>query len=279
MLPSRIERLFDEAPAHYEEEDFWLFRDFKAALNRGEIRAAEPDPAAKSGWRANAWVKKGILVGFRMGAIADMSIDATKQPFFDKSTYPVRTITSADGVRIVPGGSSIRDGSYIGRGVICMPPMFVNVGAYIGEGTMIDSHALAGSCAQIGKHCHISAGAQIGGVLEPVGALPVIIEDEVLVGGNSGVYEGTVVKRRAILGTGTILNRSIPVYDLVRDTIYTATDSEPLIIPEEAIVVPGSRAVTHSSGAKWGLSLQAAVIVKYRDSKTEGRVQLEDLLR
>jgi len=279
MLPSRIERLFDEAPAHYEEDDFWLFRDFKAALNRGEIRAAEPDPAAKSGWRANAWVKKGILLGFRMGAIADMSIDATKQPFFDKSTYPVRAIALADGVRIVPGGSSIRDGSYIGRGVICMPPMFVNVGAYIGEGTMIDSHALAGSCAQIGKHCHISAGAQIGGVLEPVGALPVIIEDEVLVGGNSGVYEGTVVKRRAILGTGTILNRSIPVYDLVRDTVYTATDSEPLIIPEEAIVVPGSRAVTHASGAKWGLSLQAAVIVKYRDSKTEGRVQLEDLLR
>jgi 2,3,4,5-tetrahydropyridine-2-carboxylate N-succinyltransferase len=224
-------------------------------------------------------VKKGILVGFRMGAIADMSIDATKQPFFDKSTYPVRAIALADGVRIVPGGSSIRDGSYIGRGVICMPPMFVNVGAYIGEGTMIDSHALAGSCAQIGKHCHISAGAQIGGVLEPVGALPVIIEDEVLVGGNSGVYEGTVVKRRAILGTGTILNRSIPVYDLVRDTVYTATGSEPLIIPEEAIVVPGSRAVTRASGAKWGLSLQAAVIVKYRDSKTEGRVQLEDLLR
>jgi 2,3,4,5-tetrahydropyridine-2,6-dicarboxylate N-succinyltransferase len=279
MLPSRIERLFDEAPAHYEEEDFWLFRDFKAALNRGEIRAAQPDPATKSGWRANAWVKKGILVGFRMGAIADMSIDATKQPFFDKSTYPVRAMTPADGVRIVPGGSSIRDGSYIGRGVICMPPMFVNVGAYIGERTMMDSHALAGSCAQIGKHCHISAGAQIGGVLEPVGALPVIIEDEVLVGGNSGVYEGTVVKRRAILGTGTILNRSIPIYDLVRDAVYTATESEPLIIPEEAIVVPGSRAVTHASGAKWGLSLQAAVIVKYRDSKTEGRVQLEDLLR
>jgi 2,3,4,5-tetrahydropyridine-2-carboxylate N-succinyltransferase len=279
MLASRIERLFDEAPAHYEEEDFWLFRDFKAALNRGEIRAAEPDPAAKSGWRTNAWVKKGILVGFRMGAIADMSIDATKQPFFDKSTYPVRAIALADGVRIVPGGSSIRDASYVGRGVICMPPMFVNVGAYIGEGTMIDSHALAGSCAQIGKHCHISAGAQVGGVLEPVGALPVIIEDEVLVGGNSGVYEGTVVKRRAILGTGTILNRSIPVYDLARDAVYTATDSEPLIIPEEAIVVPGARAVTHPSGAKWGLSLQAAVIVKYRDSKTEGRVQLEDLLR
>jgi 2,3,4,5-tetrahydropyridine-2,6-dicarboxylate N-succinyltransferase len=279
MQPSRIEKLFQEAPAHYEEEHQWLFRDFKAALNRGEIRAAEPDATTKSGWRANAWVKKGILLGFRMGAIADMSIDAAKQPFFDKSTYPVRALAASDGVRIVPGGSSIRDGSYIGRGVICMPPMFVNVGAYVGEGTMIDSHALVGSCAQIGRNCHISAASQIGGVLEPVGALPVIIEDEVLVGGNSGVYEGTVVKRRAVLGTGTILNRSIPVYDLVRDKIYTATETEPLIIPEEAIVVPGSRAVTHAAGAKWGLSLQAAVIVKYRDSKTDARVQLEDLLR
>jgi 2,3,4,5-tetrahydropyridine-2-carboxylate N-succinyltransferase len=214
-----------------------------------------------------------------MGAIADMSVDATKQPFFDKSTFPVHTFTAGDGVRIVPGGSSIRDGSHIGRGVICMPPMFVNVGAYVGEGTMIDSHALVGSCAQVGGNCHISAGAQIGGVLEPVGALPVIIEDEVLVGGNSGVYEGTVVKRRAVLGTGTILNRSIPVYDLVRDMVYNATDAEPLVIPEDAIVVPGSRAVSHASGAKWGLSLQAAVIVKYRDAKTDARVQLEDLLR
>jgi 2,3,4,5-tetrahydropyridine-2-carboxylate N-succinyltransferase len=279
MLQAQLERLFDQGPGQYEEEHHWLFRDFKAALNRGEIRAAEPDAAAKSGWRANAWVKKGILLGFRMGAIADMSIDAAKQPFFDKSTYPVRTFTASDGVRIVPGGSSIRDGSYIGRGVICMPPMFVNVGAYVGENTMIDSHALVGSCAQIGRNCHISAAAQIGGVLEPVGALPVVIEDEVLVGGNSGVYEGTVVKRRAVLGTGTILNRSIPVYDLMRDTVYTATDSEPLVIPEEAIVVPGARAVTHPSGAKWGLSLQAAVIVKYRDSKTDSRVRLEDLLR
>jgi 2,3,4,5-tetrahydropyridine-2-carboxylate N-succinyltransferase len=279
MLQAQLERLFDEAPAQYDEEHHWLFRDFKAALNRGEIRAAEPDAAAKSGWRANAWVKKGILLGFRMGAIADMSIDAAKQPFFDKSTFPVRAFTASDGVRIVPGGSSIRDGSYIGRGVICMPPMFVNVGAYVGENTMIDSHALVGSCAQIGRNCHISAGAQIGGVLEPVGALPVIIEDEVMVGGNSGVYEGTVVKRRAVLGTGTILNRSIPVYDLVRDTVYTATDSEPLVIPEEAIVVPGARAVSHPSGAKWGLSLQAAVIVKYRDSKTDSRVRPEDLLR
>jgi 2,3,4,5-tetrahydropyridine-2-carboxylate N-succinyltransferase len=279
MQPSQIERLFDEPPAHYTEEHFRLFREFKDALNRGEIRAAEPDPAAKTGWRANAWVKKGILLGFRMGGVVDMSIDPKRQPFIDKSTYPVRAIAPADGIRIVPGGSSIRDGSYIGRGVICMPPMFVNVGAYVGEGTMIDSHALVGSCAQIGRNCHISAASQIGGVLEPVGALPVIIEDEVLVGGNSGVYEGTVVKRRAVLGTGTILNRSIPVYDLVKDAVYAATENEPLIIPEEAIVVPGSRAVSHPLGKKWGLSLQAAVIVKYRDSKTEARIQLEDLLR
>lgn len=279
MLPSQVERLFDEPPAHYEEEHFWLFRDFKEKLNRGEIRAAERDADSKTGWRVNAWVKKGILLGFRMGVIADMSIDAAKLPFFDKSTFPVRTFTAGDGVRIVPGGSSIRDGSYIGRGVICMPPMFVNVGAYVGENTMIDSHALVGSCAQIGRGCHISAAAQIGGVLEPIGAMSVILEDDVLVGGNAGVYEGTVVKQRAVLGTGTILNRSIPVYDLVRDAVYTATETEPLVIPENAVVVPGSRAVTNTAGAKHGLSLQAAVIVKYRDEKTDLRVQLEDLLR
>src|SRR6202008_4941029 len=200
---------------------------------------------------------------------------AAQQHFMGKSTDPLRAVGGGGRVRVVPGGSSIRDGSFIGRDVVCMPPMFVNVGAYVGEGTMIDSHALVGSCAQIGRNCHISAAAQIGGVLEPVGALPVIIEDEVLVGGNSGVYEGTVVKRRAVLGTGTILNRSIPVYDLVRDAVYTAMDGEPLIIPEEAIVVPGSRAVAHPAGAKWRLSLQAAVIVKYRDAKTDARTQLE----
>jgi 2,3,4,5-tetrahydropyridine-2-carboxylate N-succinyltransferase len=279
MQPSQIERLFDEPPAQYTKEHFELFQKFKEALNRGEIRAAEPDPQSPSGWRANPWVKKGILLGFRMGVIVDMSVDPAKQPFYDKSTYPVRTFALSDGVRIVPGGSSIRDGSFLGRGVVCMPPMFVNVGAYVGENTMIDSHALVGSCAQVGRNCHISAGTQIGGVLEPVGALPVIIDDDVLLGGNSGVYEGTVVKRRAVLGTGTILNRSIPVYDLVHDRVYTASDTQPLVIPEEAIVVPGSRAVTHPTGAKYNLSLQAAVIVKYRDAKTESRIQLEDLLR
>jgi len=284
MLPQQIERLFDEPPALYREEHFRLFREFKDALNRGEVRAAEPDDASATGWRVNAWVKKGILLGFRMGAVVDMSVDPARQPFIDKSTYPVRAISPADGIRIVPGGSSIRDGSYIGRGVVCMPPMFVNVGAYVGDGTMIDSHALVGSCAQIGSNCHISAGSQIGGVLEPVGAMPVIIEDDVLVGGNSGVYEGTVVQRRAVLGTGTILNRSIPVYDLVRDAVYTASETStgeslPLVIPAEAIVVPGSRAVSHPVGAKHGLSLQCAVIVKYRDAKTDSRIQLEDLLR
>lgn len=284
MLPEQIERLFEEPPAQYNETHFALFGEFKNALNRGEARAAEPDAASPTGWRVNTWVKKGILLGFRMGAVIDMSIDRARQPFIDKSTYPARTVTPADGVRIVPGGSSIRDGSFIGRGVVCMPPMFINVGAYVGEGTMIDSHALVGSCAQIGHNCHISAGTQIGGVLEPVGAMPVIIEDEVLVGGNSGVYEGIVVKHRAVLGTGTILNRSIPVYDLVRDAVYTAGEtpggeSLPLVIPAEAIVVPGSRAVSHPVGAKHGLSLQCAVIVKYRDAKTDSRIQLEDLLR
>jgi 2,3,4,5-tetrahydropyridine-2-carboxylate N-succinyltransferase len=279
MLPSQIEALFDAPPASYSADHFELFNAFKQGLNRGEIRAAEPDPASSTGWRVNAWVKKGILLGFRMGAIADMSVDARRQPFFDKSTYPVREISMADGVRIVPGGSSIRDGAHIGRGVICMPPMFVNVGAFVGGNSMIDSHALVGSCAQVGRNCHISAAAQIGGVLEPVGALPVIIEDDVLVGGNAGVYEGTVVKRRAVLGTGTMLNRSIPVYDLVRDAVYSAKDDQPLVIPEDAVVVPGSRAITYPAGAKWGLSLQAAVIVKYRDAKTGSRIQFEDLLR
>ena len=279
MLQSQIESLYDAPPSSYEEVHVQLFVAFKIALNRGEIRAAEPDPSSPTGWRVNAWVKKGILLGFRMGALVDMSIDARRQPFFDKSTYPVHEFSTADAVRIVPGGSSIRDGAHIAHGVICMPPMFVNVGAYVGENTMIDSHALVGSCAQIGRNCHLSAGTQIGGVLEPVGALPVIIEDDVLVGGNSGVYEGTIVKRRAVLGTGTILNRSISVYDLVRDTIYSAKEDQPLVIPEEAVVVPGSRAVSHPTGLKWGLSLQAAVIVKYRDAKTGTRIQLEDLLR
>jgi 2,3,4,5-tetrahydropyridine-2-carboxylate N-succinyltransferase len=278
-LQTEIEQLFDNKPEQYTAEHFALFTRFREALNKGQIRAAEPDATQESGWRVNGWVKKGILLGFRLGSIVDMSIDASRQPFLDKSTYPVHKFTPEDGVRIVPGGSSIRDGSYIGRGVTCMPPMYVNVGAYVDDGTMIDSHALVGSCAQVGRNCHISAAAQIGGVLEPVGALPVILEDEVLLGGNTGVYEGTVVKKGAVLGTGTILNRSTPVYDLVRGRIYKATDEQPLVIPEGAVLVAGSRAVTIGPGRDWGISIYTPVIVKYRDDKTGARVQLEELLR
>lgn len=279
-MHQHIAELFDNPPAQYGPEHFSLFATFKQALNAGTIRAAEPDASVQpSGWRVNPWVKKGILVGFRMGGIVDMSIDAAKQPFLDKSTYPVKQIGLADGVRIVPGGSSIRDGSFIGRGVICMPPMYVNVGAYVGNGTMIDSHALVGSCAQVGRNCHISAASQIGGVIEPIGALPVIVEDDVLVGGNCGIYEGTVVKTKAVLGTGTILNRSTPVYDLVLGKIYRASDEQPLVIPEGAVVVAGSRAVSIGPGRDWGISVYTPVIVKYRDDKTGAKIQLEDLLR
>ena len=278
-MQQAIEQLFDNKPEQYEPEHFALFDRFKRALNAGEIRAAEPDASQPSSWRVNGWVKKGILLGFRMGMIVNMSIDPARQPFLDKSTYPVHRFTPADGVRLVPGGSSIRDGCYIGKGVTCMPPMFVNTGAYVGDGTMIDSHALVGSCAQVGRNCHISAASQIGGVLEPVGALPVIIEDDVLIGGNCGVYEGTVVKARAVLGTGTILNRSTPVYDLVRGQIYRAMDDEPLVVPEGAVLVAGSRAVTIGPGRDWGISIYTPVIVKYRDERTGAKIQLEDLLR
>lgn len=279
MLQEEIEELFDRPPARYLEEHFALFQRFKDALNSGQARAAEPAGTAHAGWRVNGWVKKGILAGFRMGAIADMSVDRVRQPFFDKATYPVKQFTIESGVRIVPGGSSIRDGCFVGREVTCMPPMFVNVGAYVGDETMIDSHALVGSCAQVGNRCHISAAAQIGGVLEPVGAMPVIIEDEVLVGGNCGIFEGTIVKRGAVLGSGTILNRSTRVYDVVRGEIYASDDDQPLVIPEMAVVVAGSRPIPTGCGNDWGLSLYTPVIVKYRDAKTDLRTQLEDLLR
>jgi 2,3,4,5-tetrahydropyridine-2-carboxylate N-succinyltransferase len=278
-MQTEIESLFDNKPAAYTEEHFALFARFKAALNAGQIRAAEPDASTVTGWRVNAWVKKGILLGMRLGTVVDMSIDTARQPFFDKATWPVKQFTATSGVRIVPGGSSVRDGCFIGKGVTCMPPMYINVGAWVDAGTMVDSHALVGSCAQVGKNCHISAAAQLGGVLEPVGAMPVIIEDDVMVGGNTGVYEGTVVKSRAVLGSGVILTRSTPVYDVVREQVLTATDNTPLIIPEGAVVVAGSRAITKGAGLKWGVSLYTPVIVKYRDAKTDARVQLEDLLR
>ncbi len=273
-LQTEIESLFDSPPAAYTDQHRQIFFAFRDLLNKGEIRSASPDADSESGWRVNSWVKKGILLGFRLGGIIEMS-----GQFFDKSTYPLKTIAAGDGVRVVPGGSSIRDGVYLGRGVTCMPPMYINVGAYVGAGTMVDSHALVGSCAQIGKHCHISAASQIGGVLEPVGAMPVIIEDDVLVGGNCGVYEGTIVKSRAVLGTGTILNRSTPVHDLVRGGIYSAADDKPLIIPEEAVVVAGARTVKSGPGKDWGISLYTPVIVKYRDAGTDAKIQLEDLLR
>ncbi|MDQ2776070.1 MAG: 2,3,4,5-tetrahydropyridine-2,6-dicarboxylate N-succinyltransferase [Acidobacteriota bacterium] len=277
-LQKAIEELFDDKPATYSDPQRELFLQFRGLLNSGAIRSAEPDSSQPTGWRVNTWVKKGILLGFRIGRIVDMS-GAGPLQFFDKDTYPTKTLSTRDEVRIVPGGSSIRDGSYIGRGVTCMPPMYINVGAYVADGTMVDSHALIGSCAQIGRNCHISAASQIGGVLEPVGAMPVIIEDDVLVGGNCGVYEGAIVKRRAVLGSGTILNRSTPVYDLVRNTVHRATDDSPLVIPEEAVVVAGSRHVNSGPGKEWGISLYTPVIVKYRDAGTETKIQLEDLLR
>jgi 2,3,4,5-tetrahydropyridine-2-carboxylate N-succinyltransferase len=283
MLRDEIEALFDQPPEKYSEEHFRLFQLFKNGLNSGEIRAAEPDASSEGGWRTNTWVKKGILLGFRMGTVVDMSASvaggSAQQSFFDKATYPLKALPMESGVRIVPGGSSIRDGCFVGKGVTCMPPMFINVGAYVGNGTMVDSHALVGSCAQVGRDCHISAAAQIGGVLEPVGGMPVIVEDEVIVGGNCGVFEGTIVKRGAVLATGTILNRSTPVYDLVRGQVYTGEDDCPLIIPEKAVVVPGSRPISRGQGKDWGISLYTPVIVKYRDAKTDSHTQLEHLLR
>ncbi len=276
-LREQIEELAARKAGDYSNEDRILFAEFKAALNRGEIRAAERDP--KGQWRTNAWVKRGILLGFRMGSIVEMTPSGASLQFLDKHTYPIRRFSPDDHVRIVPGGSSIRDGAYIAPGVVCMPPMFVNAGAYVDEGTMIDSHALVGSCAQIGKRVHLSAAAKIGGVLEPAGAMPVIIEDDVIVGGNCGVYEGTIVRERAVLASGVIITGSTPVFDLVREQIYRRVEDAPLEIPAGAVVVPGARAVQSKQVREWGLSLYAPVIVKYRDEKTDAATQLEDLLR
>jgi 2,3,4,5-tetrahydropyridine-2-carboxylate N-succinyltransferase len=273
-LREQIEAL--STRSEFSADDRAIFEELKRALNRGEVRAAEKSETGK--WVVNSWVKQGVLLGFRMGAITDVS-SSDSFKFFDKDTYPVRPTTIDENVRIVPGGSTIRDGAYIAPGVVCMPPMFVNTGAYVDAGTMIDSHALVGSCAQIGRRVHISAAAQIGGVLEPVGAVPVIIEDDVLVGGNCGVYEGTIVRERAVLASGTILTGSTPVYDLVRGEIFQRTGDGPLEIPAGAVVVPGARAVTTERGRDWGLSLYAAIIVKYRDEKTDTAVRLEDYLR
>ncbi len=276
QLRAEIERLFAAgADAKNDPRAGTIFREFREALTRGEIRAAEKHAEE---WRTNVWVKQGILLGFRLGELAQVN-EGLGLSFVDKDTFPARAFTPEQKVRVVPGGSSVREGAYVAPGVVCMPPMYINVGAYVDEGSMVDSHALVGSCAQVGKRVHLSAAAQVGGVLEPVNASPVIIEDDVLVGGNCGIYEGTQVRRRAVLGAGTILTRSTPLFDTVKGEIYRAAGDTPLTVPENAVVVPGARAVTKGKAAEWGLSLYTPVIVKYRDEKTDRGIELEDLLR
>ena len=275
-LQGDIERLYamgaEAAQAPHATETFLHFRN---ALSAGTIRAAEKIDGR---WHTNAWVKQGILLGFRIGKLTE-SGDPRVLSFVDKDTYPTRHFTATEQVRVIPGGSSVRSGAYVAPSVVCMPPMFINVGAYVDEGTMVDSHALVGSCAQVGRRVHISAAAQIGGVLEPINASPVIIEDDALLGGNCGVYEGTQVGARAVLGAGVILTRSTPLFDTVRGQIYRASEAGPLRVPEDAVVVPGSRAISKGKAAEWGLALYTPVIVKYRDERTERGVELEDLLR
>jgi 2,3,4,5-tetrahydropyridine-2-carboxylate N-succinyltransferase len=281
-LEQSIEDAFQQGtPPGGDATALTAFQQLRDALEEGALRAAEPDPDSPTGWKVNAWVKRGILLGFRLGELRELNVVAAGGglSFVDKHTFPARSFTPRDGVRVVPGGSSVRAGAYVSRGVVIMPPAYLNVGAYVDEGTMVDSHALVGSCAQIGKRVHLSAAVQIGGVLEPVNASPVIIEDDVLVGGNTGVYEGTIVRSRAVLAAGTVLTRGTPVYDVVNGVILKATAEMPLIIPSGAVVVPGSRAMTQGKGKEWGLSLATPVIVKYRDEKTELSLVLEELLR
>jgi len=272
-LQTSIERLSAQAEVERDPDARKTFLEFRDHLTQGKIRAAEKIDGQ---WKVNPWVKQGILLGFRLGFLTEMPAGLS---FVDKDTFPARQFTIADRVRVVPGGSSARVGAYIAPSVICMPPMFINVGAYVDEGTMIDSHALVGSCAQIGKRVHLSAAAQVGGVLEPVNAAPVIIEDDVLVGGNCGIFEGTLVRTRAVLGAGTILTRSTPLYDLVKGEVHRASPDAPLEVPENAVVVPGSRAVKKGKAEEWNLSLYTPVIVKYRDEKTDRGIELEDWLR
>jgi len=279
VLESDITSLAAAGASADRERARAVFADLRARLSSGEVRAAEPDPHSPVGWRVNTWVKQGILLGFRFGDMVDASMDHGRVPFYDKDTLPLKKPGLAGGIRIVPGGSAIRDGAYLAPGVICMPPMYVNIGAWVGEGSMIDSHALVGSCAQVGARVHVSAAAQIGGVIEPVGALPVIVEDDVLVGGNTGIYEGAIINTRAVIAAGTVLTGSTPVYDLVHGEIIKPTADRPLVVPEGAVVVPGGRAVTQGKGVEWGLSLATPVIVKYRDSRTDTRTELEAWIR
>jgi 2,3,4,5-tetrahydropyridine-2-carboxylate N-succinyltransferase len=277
-LEQRVEEIFEQGRNASRDDARALVDDVRRALSSGEIRAAEPDASVSHGWRVNEWVKRGILLAFRFGDTVDMTVDHGRWPFFDKDTLPLKRFAGG-AVRIVPGGSSVRDGAYVGKGVICMPPMYINIGAYVGDESLIDSHALVGSCAQIGRRVHVSAAAQIGGVLEPVGALPVIVEDDVLVGGNCGIYEGAVVKRRAVLASGTILTASTPIYDITSGTIIKAAPGAPLVVPEGAVVVPGSRPLQSGHGKDWQLSVATPIIVKYRDDKTSARTALEEWIR
>jgi 2,3,4,5-tetrahydropyridine-2-carboxylate N-succinyltransferase len=280
-LKEQIESYFSQDVATLDRDAaLRAFHDLKFFLNDGEVRAANPstDKGSIEGWIVNTWVKKGILLGFRLGKIQEFSPN-TQFRFFDKATFPLKNITQEDGVRIVPGGTSVRDGSYVAPNVVVMPPAYINVGAYVGEGTMVDSHALVGSCAQVGKRVHVSAATQIGGVLEPIGAMPVIIEDDVMIGGNCGIYEGTIVKRRAVIGSGVILTGSTPVYDLVKGAIYRRTAERPLVIPEGAVVVQGSRKVDGAFARQHDIAVYTPVIVKYRDEKTDAATALEESLR
>jgi 2,3,4,5-tetrahydropyridine-2-carboxylate N-succinyltransferase len=276
-VKDEIEQLYAAGAAADKKAARDAFTRLARALADGQVRAAEPDGAEPTGWRVNTWVKQGILLGFRFGDLVEMSTGDL--PFYDKDTMAVRRPGLAAGVRIVPGGSAIRDGAFVARGVICMPPMYINIGAHVGEGTLVDSHALIGSCAQIGARVHVSAAAQIGGVIEPVGALPVIVEDDVLVGGNTGIYEGAVIRKRAVIAAGTVLTGSTPVYDLPNGTVIRPMPGQPLVVPEGAVVVPGARSVTVGAGKEWGLSLATPVIVKYRDDRTDTRTELEAWIR
>ena len=278
-LAESITELFAQGSAASKDAARESFAQLRAELSAGRVRAAEPDSASSTGWRVNVWVKQGILLGIRFGDVVDMGIGKGRMPFFEKDTLPLKPLEVTDQVRLIPGGSSVRDGAYLGKGIICLPPMYINIGAYVGDGTLVDSHALVGTCAQIGQRVHLSAAAQIGGVIEPVGAMPVIVEDDVLVGGNCGVYEGAIIKRRAVLAAGTIITGSTPIYDLPNERIIKPEPGQPLVVPEGAVVVPGARQVSVGAGREWGLSLATPVIVKYRDEKTDARTELERWIR
>ncbi|MBX3132870.1 MAG: 2,3,4,5-tetrahydropyridine-2,6-dicarboxylate N-succinyltransferase [Gemmatimonadaceae bacterium] len=276
-MEQQVERLFPLAAEKLPPETEAVVEALLEALEAGTVRSAVKDK--KGNWKAVPWVKRGILLGFRSGRVVEMSGKDSPFQFFDKHTYPPQKLTLSRGVRLVPGGSSVRRGAHIASGVVCMPPMYINVGAYVGAGTMVDSHALVGSCAQIGERVHLSAAAQVGGVLEPVNASPVVIEDDVIVGGNCGVYEGTVVREKAVLAAGVVLTRGTPVFDLVNEEVLRGSADAPLVIPAGAVVVPGARAVKGGFAAKQGLSVQTPLIVKYRDEKTDLATALESWLR